>query len=122
MDQLGRTAGGLHTPNCNSWIDEPLNPTEITGGGNPLGCLANPIPLTGGSPQPFRCLLGDGFPPALCGSIPDSAAPPSVPFSVVRSGGLGTAITITLQGILEDDNAANPLGVSTTNMVVLVLN
>lgn len=102
------------------WVGQPQTPTEVTGGGNSVGCLANPIPLTGGSPQPFRCLNG-GMPLALCGPVPSVPAPSRVPFSVVRAAGIGVPLTVTLQGIVEDDGAANPLGFSTTNMVVLVI-
>jgi hypothetical protein len=103
-----------------AWIGGPANPTLLTAAGNVIGWLANPVPLTGGSPQPFRCLRG-GLPRPVCGPVPEVPSPSTVPFSVQRASGVAMSITFTLQGIVEDAGAANPLGFSTTNLVVIVV-
>ena len=56
-----------------------------------------------------------------CGSAPHLNSPPSAPFIVSRTQGLQRPFVFTMQAILEDAGAANPLGLSVTNSVILVV-
>ncbi len=101
------------------WRDFLTNPFEIHFGGWMLGCTGNPTPVRpDGLPIPFRCIRG-GFSAAYCGPVTGPGSPASAPFSVTRAAGFARPITLSLQGIIEDDGAANGVGISTTNAVVL---
>ncbi|MBI3844559.1 MAG: hypothetical protein HY292_07940 [Planctomycetes bacterium] len=103
------------------WQGPPSNSTVLVVGGQTLGCTANPTPLNPGlTPQPFRCLRGAGVPASICGSVTEfSGAPARAPWTRTRPQGFASTVTFTLQGILEDGAAANSLGYSVTNAVVI---
>ncbi len=83
-----------------------------------LGCSAIPTPLSplAGDPALFRCIRGTGLPPVVCGSVPEVIGPPRGPWTIAN-GGVGSPISLMIQGIIEDDGAGNPLGFSVTNAV-----
>jgi Tol biopolymer transport system component len=102
------------------WPASPSNSVVASAGGRVLGCTVNPSPLRPlDGPQPFRCLLGAGMPEAIARSVPTLAAPDRAPWIVTRGTGFSRSWIFTLQGILEDDGAANAAGFSVTNAVIL---
>lgn len=104
-----------------AWAGDGASPAELEVGGELLGCVILPTPLhAGAGPSPIRCLAGTGLPPALCRGTTTVPSPPRAPFAVLRAGGLARPITLTLQGILEDDGA-RARGFSVTNAVVVTV-
>jgi len=81
------------------------------------GCLAFPIPATGGGPQPRRTWNNLGHFPLL--GVPDfpSSPAPSTPLNLPE--GLGARATFTLQGLIRDDGSRGRKGVSPTNGIVV---
>ena len=59
------------------------------------------------------------MPAAVCGSVHVLGSPRYAPFSVTRPSGFSHLIRITIRGMLSDAGAANSLGFSVTNAVVL---
>ncbi len=98
------------------------NPTELSPGPGVLGTTINPTPFSLlGSPQPFRCLRG-GLPNPFCSGVQTLASvPDSAPFAVTKSSGLPSPRSFVLQGLLEDNGSPNPVGLSVTNVVTLVV-
>ncbi|MBI3846682.1 MAG: hypothetical protein HY292_18805 [Planctomycetes bacterium] len=105
------------------WPTLPTHQFDFRALGQSLGCSVNPTPLTpSASPQPFRCLLGARLPAAACGHVATLRPPaPDAPWVLRRSQGFVNPITITLQGVLEDNGAANATGFSVTNAVILIV-
>ncbi len=104
------------------WTGPPSSPVSLVARGQLLGCLVNPAPVhSGASPQPIFCLRGTGVPPIACGSVTEVASPPTAPWAIARSRGSTSPRVFTLQGVLEDDQAANATGYSVTNAVTLVV-
>jgi len=102
------------------WLGYPANPYDFTASGSTLGCTVNPTPFHRlAAPQAFRCLRGSGMPSAACRGIKELTSPPRAPWALVRNGGFGHRIVLTLQGVLEDAGAGNPVGFSVTNAVTL---
>ncbi len=105
------------------WTGLAVNPVNlIVGGENDLiGCLVNPTPLHSGmNPQPFRCLRSPQIPQVVCRGVSQlNSAPPSVPFSVTKSGGLGIPASFILQGLVRDMGSTSPRNFSVTNAVRL---
>lgn len=104
-----------------AWIGGPQTPLGLSVQGQLVGCFVNPIPLTGGDNQPFRCLRG-GLPGAVCRGVRELPSPPTAPFSATKAGGLSNPLTITVQALLEDNGSAHPIGYSVTNAVVIEVN
>lgn len=103
------------------WPTFPSNQQPLRARSQDLGCTTNPTPLLRGAiPQPGFCILGAGLPVAACGLSHRVPAPsPDAPWVFRRSQGFATRMTLTLQGVLEDNGAANSTGFSVTNAVVL---
>ncbi len=102
-----------------TWTGFASSPTPLVVSGEPLGCVVNPTPVhVGLTPQPIRCLVA-GLSNAYCGSVSGPMPPPGAPWTLRLNRGLGMTGTFTLQAVVEDGGAANALGVSTTNAVVL---
>ncbi len=103
-----------------AWQGLGVNARPFLAQGQRLGCTVNPTPLEPGqSPQPFRCVRGSGIPRAVCNGVSELSAPATAPWTLTRSQGFGSPVTITLQGVLEDANAGNPTGYAVTNAVTL---
>lgn len=100
------------------WIGTPRNSGPLIIGAQRLGCFVNPVPLQGGLPAPFLCLRGS-LPPVICSGVSEVPAPATTPWTVTQASGLAQPMILTLQGLVEDDGAANSLGFSVTNAVVL---
>jgi hypothetical protein len=101
------------------WFGPPINPTDLAVGGTSLGCTANPSPFSpAAAPQAIRCLRGTGVPASACGSVPVRSGPARAPWSLSASG-RATPITLTIQGAIQDNGAANALRGSVTNAVIL---
>ncbi len=103
------------------WVGRSANEQELLAGGNSLGHTINPTPfMTEVSPRPFLCLTGADIPPLACsGTTTRKMGPDQTPFVVSSLPGLPAPITMTLQGVIEDAGAGNPLGWSVTNAVTL---
>ncbi len=103
------------------WRGVSSSRVELAAGGSVIGCPVNPTPLHGNlSPQPFRCMRSSQLPVAICGSIPEIMGPGMVPWTLQHAG-FGQAIGFMIQGVVEDDGAANPFGFSVTNSVRVVV-
>ncbi|MBI1851028.1 MAG: hypothetical protein HYR85_11860, partial [Planctomycetes bacterium] len=103
-----------------AWPGSTIHPTELTSGGQRLGCLVNPSPLNvGRMPQPFRCLMASGMPAAVCQNVTTLNSPHFAPFTVVKPTGFNHPIRVLLQAVLRDSRAANTLGYSVTNAITL---
>ncbi len=102
------------------WAADVVNPSDAYVGPTLVGCTVNPSPLVVGAlPKAFRCLRG-GFGAEYCGATREiGGAPASVPFTVARARGFGRAITLSIQGLVEDQGAANAAGVSVMNAVIV---
>src|SRR5262249_53725916 len=100
--------------------NERENQHELVVGGDTLGCTVNPTPFDPGlSPQPFKCLKG-GLGPEYSGSVKVmNISPATAPWTRSKPGGFPRAITLTLQGVIED--ASSPSGKSVTNAVTLII-
>lgn len=105
-----------------AWIGEGTNPTDLMSMGQLVGCTVNPTPIQGAmSPQPQFCLPGMGIPAFVCAGTNTKNVSDFAPWMVTRPSGLANPITITLQGLLEDDSTPHPQGFSMTNAVKLVV-
>lgn len=105
-----------------AWIGEGTNPTDLNSMGQFVGCTVNPTPIQGAmSPQPQFCLPGMGIPAFVCAGTNTKNVSDFAPWMVTRPSGLANPITITLQGLLEDDSTPHPQGFSMTNAVELVI-
>jgi Tol biopolymer transport system component len=105
------------------WIWSGLSTGEfnVVARGSRLGTTLLPTPLNGGlGPQPILCFHGTGLPAAACGSAPLAHSPRRAPWSLTAESGVRSGTILTLQGVLEDAAAANALGFSVTNAVVVV--
>jgi hypothetical protein len=100
------------------WTGPPSQPTILRAGQNLLGYLTNPSPLNTGGPQPFRCVRG-GLPAVVCTGVTQVNGPAKAPFSLTKASGLAQPITLTLQGLLQDNGANNTVKYSVTNAVIL---
>ncbi len=100
------------------WPVGPTAPTFLNVGQTVLGYLANPVPLTGGGPQPFRCVRG-GLPNVVCSGVTQVNGPALAPWSLTKNSGIAQPVTFTLQGLIEDQGANNQFGFSVTNAIVL---
>jgi Tol biopolymer transport system component len=104
------------------WSGVASRSGELTVGGTSIGCTVAPTPFDSSmQPQPIRCLRGAGVPRLVCGSATEMTSPPTAPWSVTLARGFPHRLTLTLQGLLQDDGAANARHFSTTNAVVLVV-
>ncbi len=102
-----------------AWRHAPTGSFDLIAQGHTLGCTVNPTPFNANqTPQPFRCLRG-GLPPIVCGSVPELPAPSRAPFSISRPQGIAGAVTISLQGLLEDLGSSSSVDFSVTNAVIL---
>ncbi|MBI3844012.1 MAG: hypothetical protein HY292_05165 [Planctomycetes bacterium] len=101
------------------WAGSGSHPTELRSSGQRLGCLVNPSPLNGGTPQPIECLMSPGMPSAVCRNVSVRNGPHFAPFTVTQAAGFSHPIRLTLQGVLRDAGAANSLGYSATNAIVI---
>ncbi len=104
------------------WNTGPTGCFPLVVGSETLGNTVNPTPLdkpTLGSPQPYRCLRSLNLPASLCGSVRELSSPVRVPWMLTKRGGFGSPAEFTLQGIIRDQGAGNPLGFSVTNWIVL---
>ncbi|MBI1853277.1 MAG: hypothetical protein HYR85_23310 [Planctomycetes bacterium] len=104
------------------WSGTPRNATDLTARGVVIGTTALPTPLTPRlQPQPFACLRSPGAQPLGCGHAPDLPSPQFAPWTMTRSQGISHPIVVTAQGVIEDAGAANAVGLSITNAVILVI-
>ncbi|MBI3847601.1 MAG: Ig-like domain-containing protein [Planctomycetes bacterium] len=102
------------------WSRPPANAVRLVRGGVDIGCLVNPSPFTRSlRPQPIRCLRGTSVPASVCRGVRTLPAPPSAPWTVTRTTGVGRAGNFSLQGILQDPGSANSTHFSVTNAVIL---
>jgi hypothetical protein len=100
------------------WIGLPCNPALLSHQSEDIGTVVNATPLTGGSPQPFRCVASDALPSAVCRNVRTVNGPQTYPFSLPSSG-LGNPLTLTLQALCRDQGAGNSFGYSISNAVIL---
>ncbi|MBI1850576.1 MAG: hypothetical protein HYR85_09560 [Planctomycetes bacterium] len=105
-----------------AWLGPAANAQPFNARGQSLGCTVNPSPVAPGLvPQPFACLRG-GVSLRACGVVPEiSGSPARAPWMIRRPRGATASATFTLQGVIEDAGAANTVGFSVTNGVVLVV-
>src|SRR5262249_14157815 len=89
-----------------AWRNATAHETRLLAGGSPPGCVENPTPDTGGTPQPFRCLMGTTAIAATCGIVTRFHSPPSVPWTVSRPSGTSHAASFVLQGVIQDSGSA----------------
>ncbi len=101
------------------WTGSSSSPVEMTASGTSLGCTVNPTPVTGGSPQPFRCLRSPSLPNALCQGVTERTGPVNAPFAITVNNGLQSPREFWFQALIQDDGAANPFGYSLSNAVFL---
>jgi hypothetical protein len=102
------------------WAGSSFHPTEVVSGPNRIGAFLNPTPLNFGQhPQPIRCLHTSTLPPAVCHNVQLLPGPQHAPWTVNRPAGFTHTARFTLQGILRANGAANGLGYSATNAVVI---
>ena len=104
------------------WFADGENPTVLSKGGSDIGCLVNPTPVNLGlSPQPDLCIVGSGIPALACrGGVNEiSGLPGQAPWVANRPQGLVGPVTLTLQGLIEDNAATHPQGFSVTNAVTI---
>ncbi len=103
------------------WRQLPTNSKDLMTGGQVVGTFGNPIPLTGCSPQPFRCARSAGFPPILCAGVREVTALPSAyPWTVPTSAPTIPGAFL-LQALCQDQGAGNPTGFSVSNGVILLV-
>ncbi len=103
-----------------AWIGEGIAPRDLSAMSQLVGCTVNPTPLNLGlSPQPQFCLPGNGIPSFACTGTNIKNVASFAPWSVNRNNGISNPITITLQGLLQDDSTPHPQGYSVTNAVTL---
>ncbi len=105
------------------WFGCGSNPQRLFLAHRPIGCTVNPTPFSAPrTPQPYLCVMGSGLGLPVCAGVPEAAFPPaSAPWSSQRLLGYLGPITVTLQAVVEDDNAGNTLGFSVTNAVTIVV-
>ncbi|MBI3845762.1 MAG: hypothetical protein HY292_14100 [Planctomycetes bacterium] len=102
------------------WQGAGTGPVELSVRGVSLGFTAGPTPLNPrASPQPIRCVRSPDLPSQLCAGVPETPGPARAPWTITRQAGFHVPIVITLQGLIEDAAASNPLGFSLTNVVTL---
>ncbi|MBI1849654.1 MAG: PD40 domain-containing protein [Planctomycetes bacterium] len=102
------------------WRGAPMDPVDFVARGQSLGCMIAPTPIQlGAGPQPAACLRG-GVPPAASRGIIDVVGPGPAPWTLRRSNA-GRARMFTIQGAIEDAGAANSIGFSVTNAVVVAI-
>ncbi|MBI1850718.1 MAG: PD40 domain-containing protein [Planctomycetes bacterium] len=105
-----------------AWIGLPVRQSPIAIGGIDLGCAVNPTPFGPRvAPQPFRCVAPRPVGSACNAAHRISYSAASTPWHLRRNLGFSHAVTLTFQGILIDNGAANPRSVSITNAVYLVI-
>ncbi len=117
---LDRPPAGPLSPRYLLWVwpGSSSNQVILSGGGATLGRLVNPTPFqTTQSPQPFRCVRGQGIPAVVCRDLAEVPGPAMAPWSLGNSG-ISRKVTFTLQALIEDGGAANASGFSVTNAVV----
>lgn len=102
------------------WPAGVTNPRDVVFGGEVIGCTVNPPPVEAGLlPRAFRCVRG-GFGAEWCGSALEiGGAPATAPWTLARARGFARPITLTIQGIIEDNGAATSANASVTNAIVL---
>ncbi len=105
-----------------AWRSAPFGSLDLLIDGSTIGCVVLPTPVhVGQAPQPIRCLRG-GLGPEFCGSVRElPGAAQSAPWVLTRSQGIARPLTITLQGVLEDQGASGPAGIAVTNAIVLTI-
>ena len=79
--------------------------------------LCLPPPLSLDVPKPRVVWNNLGAPGRLGQATKPSTPAPSTVLNL--NNGLGSPITATLQGIIQDDDSDSPRGLSTTNAIVL---
>ena len=82
-----------------------------------VGVLCLPPPLSLDVPKPRVVWNNLGAPGRLGQATKPSTPAPSTVLNL--NNGLGSPITATLQGIIQDDDSDSPRGLSTTNAIVL---
>ncbi|MBI1852150.1 MAG: hypothetical protein HYR85_17560 [Planctomycetes bacterium] len=103
------------------WAGSVWSPQALALNGTTVGCVVNPTPLQQGlAPQPIRCFRGQGVPVSACRGVREVNSPPAAPWTLTVPG-IRRPITVTLQGVLRDNGAANPTGFSVTNAIVLIV-
>ncbi|MBI3847871.1 MAG: PD40 domain-containing protein, partial [Planctomycetes bacterium] len=105
-----------------AWLGLPTRQSPISIGGTDLGCAVNPTAFGPHvAPQPFRCVAPRVFGLACDAAHRIAYSAALTPWHLRRNLGFSHAVTLTFQGILIDDGAANPASVSITNPVYLVV-
>jgi glucose/arabinose dehydrogenase len=118
---LGASPAGPNPASYALWVhrNQGPNPQTLVVGADTLGCTIDPSPFNVGvAPQPYRCLRG-GLGPEYCSGVTMLNAPSAAPWTRVRPQGFTVPQTFTLQGVIQDVNAANPSGKSVTNAITL---
>ncbi|MBI1852734.1 MAG: hypothetical protein HYR85_20530 [Planctomycetes bacterium] len=54
----------------------------------------------------------------MCTDVPEIRSPARAPWTLTHPG-FPSPIDVTIQGVLQDDGSANPLGFSVTNAIVV---
>jgi len=94
---------------------------ELAVSGERIGCTVNPTPLLAGSPpQPVLCIRPEGIAARACAGTVEKPGPATLPLARARSA-FASPRTVVLQAAVDDDGAGNPLGLSVSNAVVLVV-
>jgi plastocyanin len=117
---LASSNGGPTNANYALWVwhnATPSNRSLFIVNQN-VGCTFDPTPLSGGSPQPIKCLHSPAF-ASDCGAVPVLPSAASTPWTRTRALGFSRAVTFTLQAVMEDSAAGNPSRVSVSNVVIL---
>ncbi len=101
------------------WPGTPSNCSNFVVAGQTIGCTINPTPLNPLQiPQPIHCLVGVGIPGSACGGARVRQGTPMVPWTVNHRGVSQPAV-FTIQGVIQDNGAANTRRGSVTNAITL---
>jgi len=104
------------------WRALPNHLVDLRSAGQTIGVLANPTPLQPSrEPQPFLCMRPPGIPGSVCTGLNELAPAQRTPWNRTRASGLPNPSAFLVQGVLEDDGAATPVGFSVTNAVILIV-
>jgi hypothetical protein len=103
-----------------AWPAEPSHAVELYRREERIGCLVNPTPFQRTLlPQPVICLRSPSIRSIVCRGVPERSSPAQAPFAVPVPGGIRRPGSLTVQGIIQDDLAANSARFSITNATVI---
>jgi Tol biopolymer transport system component len=105
-----------------AWSGLPSQQTALDVHGTTVGCTMNPTSFAPGvSPRPIRCIAPRTFGPACDGTHRITYSAATTPWRLRRNLGFSHPVTLTFQGALVDQGAANAAHVSVTNVVYLLV-